>query len=469
MNPDSSLNELIPSLSGGRLGLGWVCAFFVTHPHPNPPLEREGVLPNGLFGMKSIFLLLAFVAPTALAADIVYPDLPPHQQVDVALSQHLLVKNAQTGIKIEQLNQRRLQNGSYEFNFRAGLAQRNINQPNQNMNEWDIALERPLRLPNKGQIDARIGEQGINRAEQALGDAHHEAGRNLLHLWFNWQREQMQVKQWQEQLDILQQQEALTEKRFKAGDSPKMELNQAHAASLQAGVALQQAQLRVQLAAADLQRQFPLIQTSDMIIVTPPVAVEQNLLFWKDKIIQNNHEIALVQAELAYQQQVAERSRADQMPDPTVGVRFSNEMSGNEKVTGIFLSIPLSSGVRSAHAEQAQLQVELARQREEALRQRLEGDIFAVHTQAVSSFQTWQQAQQTADNFRSHAELVTRAYTLGESSLSETLNARRLALEAALTAGIARLEANESRYRLLLDAHQLWGQDEHEDHASERH
>ncbi len=419
--------------------------------------------------MKFMFVVLALVTTSALADDVFFADLPPHQQVDAALNQHLFVRNAQTGIKIEQLNQRRLQNGVYEFNLKAGMAQRRINQSNQSMNEWDISLERPFRLPNKSQIDARIGEQGVSRAQLALGDARHEAGRNLLHFWFNWQREQMQVTQWQQQLDILQQQETLTEKRFKAGDAPKMELNQAHEANLQASVSLKQAQLRVELASADLQRQFPLIHTSELITVTLPVAVVRSLSFWKAKILEDNHELALAQAELVYQQQIAERLRADQMPDPTLGLRFSNEMSGNEKVAGIFLSIPLSSGVRSAHAEQAELQVELARQRAEALGQKLEGDIFAVYTQAVSSFQSWQQAQQTADNFGKHAELVTRAYTLGESSLSETLNARRLALEAALTAGIARLEANESRYRLLLDAHLLWVQDEDHAHASESH
>jgi outer membrane protein TolC len=59
-----------------------------------------------------------------------------------------------------------------------------------------------------------------------------------------------------------------------------------------------------------------------------------------------------------------------------------------------------------------------------------------------------------------HATLMERAYALGESALPEVLNARRVAREAALGAALARLEALETRYRLLLDAHLLWPLDD---------
>ena len=51
---------------------------------------------------------------------------------------------------------------------------------------------------------------------------------------------------------------------------------------------------------------------------------------------------------------------------------------------------------------------------------------------------------------------TTRAYQLGETGLSEVLIARRMALESELAAMTAQLDAQESRYRLLLDAHRLW-------------
>jgi Cu/Ag efflux pump CusA len=62
------------------------------------------------------------------------------------------------------------------------------------------------------------------------------------------------------------------------------------------------------------------------------------------------------------------------------------------------------------------------------------------------------------------ADLAARAYALGEGSAADVLTARRLALEARITATVATIDAREARYRLLLDAHALWpiDPDEHE-------
>ena len=73
-----------------------------------------------------------------------------------------------------------------------------------------------------------------------------------------------------------------------------------------------------------------------------------------------------------------------------------------------------------------------------------------------SNYESWQQLRRAADGMRQHAELTTRAYQLGETGLSEVLVARRMALESELSALMAQLDAQESRYRLLLDAHRLW-------------
>jgi outer membrane protein TolC len=64
---------------------------------------------------------------------------------------------------------------------------------------------------------------------------------------------------------------------------------------------------------------------------------------------------------------------------------------------------------------------------------------------------------------RRHADLMTRAYQLGESGLTDVLNARRLAQEADLNAINTRLAASQARYRLLLDTHALWPIDADED------
>jgi outer membrane protein TolC len=417
---------------------------------------------------RFVLIITCIIFPINSFAESRYPDLPPHDQVDAALEGHINVLAAKSGVLIEQANQRKWNSGNYEFNLRAGSAQRKITSPGQTLREWDVSLERPIRLPNKVWIDSDIGSEGVAHAEQALGDAHHEAGRMLLHLWFNWLREQAQSTQWQQQVDILKQQALTTEKRLKAGDAPRMEWSQAQAAVAQANVSWHQATMRAQLAGNELIREFPAIQMPSQLATALPQPIEHDLAYWNDIILDHNHELGMIQAENRLQQLHAERSRAERLPDPTIGVRHSNEMGGNEIVTGLYLSLPISFGQRWASAEAAQYHADIAGHREAAARRRIVGDINAVHAQANSSYQIWQQAQEAANSIRQNAELVSRAYSLGESSLSETLTARRLALESALAANLAQLDANEARYRLLLDAHQLWAPD-HNDHGKDTH
>jgi len=365
---------------------------------------------------------------------------------------------------MEHANQRKWNSGPYEFNLRAGSSQRRVVNTGQNLKEWDVALERPLRLLNKVGIDEDIGAASVARAEYALGDARHEASRTLLKLWFIWQREQAQVNLWQQQVNILKQQTQMTGRRVKAGDAPTLELNQTQAAAAQAGVSWHQAQLRAQLAGNDLARQFPSIRLPDALPDAQPQAVEHDFAFWNSRVFEHNHELGMVQQQSRVQQLLAQRSRADQIPDPTLGMRFASEMGGNEKVTGVYLTVPIPNGHRRDTADGLEQQAVMAADQEAFVKRRLEGDIYAAYTQAVSSFATWQQAHEAAQAIRSNAELVAKAYSLGESSLSDSLIARRFALESSLAENLAQLDANEARYRLLLDAHQLWPLDNEDEH-----
>ena len=401
-------------------------------------------------------LALALFGNVAHAEEIYRPDLPPPAQVERALNGHLLVLNAANSLKMELANRQRWNDGNYEFNLRTGSAQRSIGNTGQRLKEWDVALERPVRLPNKAGIDQDIGAFGVERAEFALGDARHEAGRQLLKLWFAWQRERATAALWQQQAQILGEQAEMTAKRVKAGDAPKLESNQALAAAAQAGVSWHQALMRAELAASDLARSFPAIELPENTAPAMPTEIEHDFAYWKSRILDDNHELGMVQAQNQVQQLLAARSRADQIPDPTLGMRYASEMGGNERVTGVYLTVPLSIGHRSAIARGAEQQAAIAADQEVFVKRRLEADIRAAHLQALKNYDTWQLAHKAAGAMRSNAQMVARAYQLGEMSLSDSLVARRMALESSLTENLAQLDANEAHYRLLLDAHQLW-------------
>jgi len=279
--------------------------------------SRQSLVVSRKPQVVSLLSALTLISGIACAAEINRPDLPPPAQVKSALSEHLLVLNAASGLKMEHANKRRWDNGPYEFNLRAGSSQRNIANTGQKMKEWDVALERPLRLPNKVGIDQEIGAASVGRAEFAVGDAHHEAGRMLLKLWFVWQREQAQATLWQQQVDILKQQAAMTNRRVKAGDAPRLELNQALAAAAQAGVSWHQAQMRAQLAGNDLTRSFPAIQLPEKLTLAMPAPIEHDFTFWKSRIMEDNHELGMVQEQTRVQQLpgATQPRRSDSRPD----------------------------------------------------------------------------------------------------------------------------------------------------------
>ena len=403
-----------------------------------------------------LFIVAALCAAPTFAAEAAYPDLPPPELVQAALDSNVNVMTAETGVRLEQSNQRKWDAGNYEFNLRAGSSRRNIVNAGQRLKEWDVALERPVRLFGKSSLDKKIGAAGVARAEYALGDARHEAGRTLLHLWFSWLREIVQADQWRQQVEMLHKQADITGKRLRAGDVPKMELNLAQAAVAQAEVSLQQARIRSELAAADLHRQFPALVLPQRPGTREPQPVEHDLAYWKSHVLSDNHLLGMAHADSRMQELLAQRSSADRMPDPTIGVRYSNEMGGNEKVTGVYMSVPFSFGLRGATAESANYQAQIAVERETGIRQQVENDIYSTYTRATGSYAAWLQARDAAASMLLNAELTARAYSLGESALPQVLTARRLALESALTETVTQLDANEAHYRLLLDAHQLW-------------
>ncbi len=408
----------------------------------------------------SLLVSVALLTVAAHAEPVSPSDLPAQQQVMQALDAHLLVLNAHSNLKLEQAQQQRWESGNYEFNVRGGVGQRQLISTGQKLREWDVALERGVRLPNKVFIDSDIGAASVARAEFALGDAHHEAGRSLLHLWFARQKEVLQVSLWQQQVALLNEQAEVVKKRVKAGDAPNMEANLAHAATAQAQLALQQAELRAQLAANDLLREFPALSLPRDVQLNAPLAISHDAAYWQVHILDDNHELAMAQAHAEVQQLQAQRSRAEQVPDPTVGLRYSNEMGGNEKVAGVYLTVPISFGQRHASAQMVEQQAQIAADQSAFVERRLHSDIDAAYQQAVRSYATYLQAREAGEAIRSNAALIAKAYRLGEGSLADSLSARRIAQEATLSENLALLAANESRYRLELDAHQLWSNEE---------
>jgi cobalt-zinc-cadmium efflux system outer membrane protein len=403
---------------------------------------------------RVFWLAGALILPVHAAEPESFADLPPTSQVLQVLKAHPGVLGAQSGIRYETANRDRLAAGPYEFVVRLGAAQRR--DPMRDFAEWDVALERSLRLPDKARLDAQLGEHGVEQAKLVLGDAMHEAARALLRSWFAVQRARIAGRDARSQVELLARQAEAVRRRTQAGDAPRMELNLAEAALAQAQAAVALALGREQSARAELTRMYPGIAVSETAVPSMPRAPVHPLAYWMERILEHNHELAVARGETLRATLRATRASADRTPDPTIGIRHGSERAGAERVTGVFVSIPFPGQARTAASHGAQAQAEGAAQREAHVVRRLSAEIESAYRAALGAFETWQRSAAAAQGLARNADLVARGYALGESDLAGVLAAQRYSAESQALASSAGLEAAELGYRLMLDAHLLW-------------
>ena len=413
--------------------------------------------------MKLAFFLLSTAIFASAQAATPTPDLPSPEIVARILRETPAIQAAAAQLRSEEANRRRLEAGPHEWSVRLGSQQRKTlpaNATEQNFNEWNAAVERPLRLPGKGALDSEIGVAGVNVATSGLGDARHEASRALLKGWFGWLRESAAAKQWQAQVMLLEQQDRAVQRRQQLGDAARLEAVQSAAALAQAQAQSLQAQVRQRTSEEELRRQFPGLPLTAPHKISEPQPLPGSESEWIDAILAHNHELAIARSETRRAQLLAERARSERLPDPSFGVQYARERGGEEKVLGAYLSIPLPGAARKAGADASHAQAEAYAALESKTQRKAMSEAASLYQNTLAAYPGWQAAAKAAAQLTQSADMTARAYRLGEGTLSEVLTARRQANESQLAAQQAQLDALELRYRLALDAHQLWDLDD---------
>ncbi|TCJ15823.1 TolC family protein [Parasulfuritortus cantonensis] len=395
-------------------------------------------------------------------------DLPPLAAVDQVLTDQPMVRAAQAGLRAAEAQHRVLQAGEHEFSLGLTGQQRRVSGAS-NYSEWNVSLQRGLRLPGKAALDDRIGRQGVLAAGERIGDARHESGRQLLTLWYGARLAGLETRLWQRQAELLQADLAVVQTRVRLGDAARLDSLQAEAALAQARSQAVAAEAREQAALAELSARFPGLPAPDA-SAAEPVTPAGDAAAWLAHTLEHNHEMLAAQRALDQAGLMARRAEANRVPDPTVGLHVANEQGGNDRIFGVSLNLALPGENRRAQAQAMAAQADVLAEAVAATRRRLAAESAANWQRAVAGVASWRRLADAAEAVGRHADLARRAHELGELGLSETLLAQRNALDAQLAAGQARLAANEAVARLMLDAHQLWPlggeHEEGEDHPA---
>jgi len=388
------------------------------------------------------------------------PDLPMLSTVEKALADHPSVRAAREGVRTEEATRRRLQAGPYEFTVRGGYQSHSI--PNGRFPELDLGVERGIRLPGKARGDLELGDQSIELARRVAYSAWCDAARQLLRLWFGWARENVQLELWKQQAQALREQVSISARRAAAGDAPRIEVNLAEASAAQAEAVVENFRGREQGARAAVERTFPPVTPPPLARTGRPEALDQTLDWFIERVRVHNDEIRVARAASRRGLIVAKRAAAERVPDPSVGVRIATDRSASDHMAGVYVIVPLPGAARQASADVARSQAAAIASQEAAVVQRVTADVALMYGQAQGAFNAWEKARSAADGMQRNAASITRSWQLREASLNDVLIARRLALESGLSAALARIDAEETRYRLLVEAHLLWNDPEEE-------
>ena len=404
-------------------------------------------------------VVLPFAPLTALAEQRpTPPDLPPTELARQSIDQDPAVIEARRALSAAGHGAAALRAGSHEWTTKVA-AQRRRYDNGGNSNEWTASLERTIRIGGKAGIDRQLGDNELIIGQARIGEARHEAARALADLWLNTLATSRQRALWAEQLSFAEASHQAVEKRRKAGDASMLDLNVARADLIEVQRQRSAATSAEAKARANLAVRFPTL-TYEAKPMAEPTALDMSLAQWRDRILAESDPIKIAEGLLKRAELSAARSKADRIPDPTLGVFTASEAFRNERIIGLSVSIPLSGSYRSERMQQALQEAEAARAKVARQKRDEEAEIVEAYADATGGLERWRLASQGLATTRDSARLMQRAYTLGEADLQTLLLARRQALDASTAAEQARLEALRWHYRLLVDAHLIWALEE---------
>jgi cobalt-zinc-cadmium efflux system outer membrane protein len=322
-------------------------------------------------------------------------------------------------------------------------------------NEWNVGIERTIRLPGKAAADRNIGKATVEESQARYGEALHEAGRELMALWVDWLAAERARELAENGLQSTQASLAAVEKRLRAGDASKLDASIARAELAEQRRLDNDAKTQASAAWLRLSTRFPGVKRQ-LPALPAPLPIEEDTAFWRQRILAQSDELKIVQTQLRLAEAQAERARTDKTPDPTLGLYTASEAGGGERISGIMISIPIPGGARDSRSARAIAAVAVSHQEVQLKQRQLETEIASAVVTARGAYDSLQIANEGAAAMQENATLMQRAYALGEAELQALLLARRQATTALNNALQAQVTALKAYYGLLVDAHLIW-------------
>ncbi|SAI65476.1 type I secretion outer membrane protein%2C TolC family [Bordetella ansorpii] len=405
--------------------------------------------------MKRAYLITALLLVCAAAP--VYGQsagMPDTAAVRDLLSKDPAVAAATANLRVARNAAGILEDSPYEWTPSVSAQRRNA-EGGERFNEWNVGVDRTIRLPGKAAADSDMAGGVLAEARASYRAAIHNSASELATLWIDWLHAEAARKLAQDNLQAVERGVQAVEKRVKAGDASRLDLGLAQAELADQNRQRLQAATLSDIAWSRLSLRFPGV-LREAIELPQPLELPLDDGELRRRVIDYSEELDMTRAQLVQSQAAAARARAERFPDPTVGLFRASERGGAERYWGVRVSIPIPGGARFKRADQAAASADVSYQGLELKRRQLDANVASDIAAARGAMLTADVARQNAEMLAKNAALMQRAYTLGEVDLQGLLMARRQDLTAASSALAARTDALKASYKLLVDGHLIW-------------
>ena len=387
------------------------------------------------------------------------PTLPSFAQLDRLLADTPLLHQAQAMRQAALQNGQALRSGTQEFTGQAQVQQRRIDAPPDNGNyaEWQVLINRQIRLPSQAQADNRMADALTTSANAGLIGARQQLLTDVLAAWFAAQRAQAEAALAQQNLGLMQGQVHALQRRKALGDASVLELEQMQAEEARAQSALLLAQGLASSSRAALEARYPALagdttlsgqagSTAQLALPDQPADALRAL------VEQNSATLARDRAALQQAQAKAGQATAARTPQPTVGAYVGADRGGRERIIGLQFAMPFGGPARVSTERAALAEVDAAQWRLRDAQALTLAEFQRLWATAQSQAAGAKAMDQAAQVQIQASVRMLRAYQLGEAGISDWLLARRSALDAVRQALQSRFDAAQSAALLKLQA-----------------
>lgn len=387
------------------------------------------------------------------------PTLPSFAQLDRLLADTPLLHEAQAMRQAALQNGQVLRFGTQEFTGQAQVQQRRIDAPPDNGNyaEWQVLINRQIRLPSQAQADNRMADALTTSANAGLIGARQQLLTDVLAAWFAAQRAQAEAALAQQNLGLMQGQVQALQRRKALGDASVLELEQMQAEEARAQSALLLAQGLASSSRAALEARYPALagdttlsgQAGSTVQLALP---DQPADALRALVEQNSATLARDRAALQQAQAKAGQATAARTPQPTVGAYVGADRGGRERIIGLQFAMPFGGPARVSTERAALAEVDAAQWRLRDAQALTLAEFQRLWATAQSQAAGAKAMDQAAQVQIQASVRMLRAYQLGEAGISDWLLARRSALDAVRQALQSRFDAAQSAALLKLQA-----------------